>query len=152
MPLGETVHRLTREKVRPTEQAQSVLRAREDPNGDAKKIEHMWVVTERLPVGKVKEDGRMVTCGWQEIRIGDFVDVLIAPEIVEDRTKKEKAAQVQVHYELRGIVQLRTGAEMKNAGMNVQKEQADGGAEGFGYAFDEEAGPSSKRVEDMEQD
>lgn len=96
----------------------SVLQDRDDPNGDAKRMEKSWIVQEKLQVGKLNEKGKVIRCGSEELRVGDFVDVMLAPEIVQYLENKEHKDNLQVHFELRGIVRLLKGNDVR---VSVQK-------------------------------
>lgn len=113
LPLRRRAHQRTRQ-VRATAASKSVLAAEEDPNGDAKAIEKQWVVSNKLQIGKRSTNGTVCACAPEEIRVGDFVDVLVSPEIVQRRGRGRD--DLQVYFDLKGVVRLTTARELKVRG------------------------------------
>ena len=85
---------------------ESVLGARDDPTGKARKLLPDWVVTDHLPVFVQHGDGRIVPCSYYRFRRGDFVDVIATVDIVQRLGKRD----LSVGLTLCQVVQLRQGA------------------------------------------
>lgn len=99
---------LTSEKVPPGETIPYVLKKKEDPNGKAEKIKHMWGVADRLAVYCINAEGEVEPLNPGRIKTGDFVDATVIADIVRNVENK----RISVYFGLQQVIQLQSAANV----------------------------------------
>lgn len=89
-----------------TQNAPSVLRPADDPEGWSRLVAGTWRVTEKLELGRRSADGTVVPCSHVIFTPGDFVDVAVAVDI-----SYKGRSGVSVQLSMIQIVQMTPASE-----------------------------------------
>ncbi|PSR87073.1 hypothetical protein PHLCEN_2v5259 [Hermanssonia centrifuga] len=92
-------------KVRAGSSIKSILQPRDDPSGEARALEKRWIVEHRVITGVQSEDGKILPASHRVIRKGDFVDVLVVPEIAS--YSSDCGREFQVHFTIKRVIRLK---------------------------------------------
>lgn len=93
--------------MRPGDDPESAIRIplAEDPEGRAKKIQHMWAIRHHVDGGLQGPNARLDRCNPRVIKPGDFVDVAVTVQAVSIRLPRGQRA-IDVMFEPQAIIRL----------------------------------------------
>lgn len=75
----------------------------DDPQGRLSRLEGKWVVKDKLAIGKLTTEGRVVRCPYISIQRGDFVEALVEVTVITAGPRR------QVAFSLQQVVKLQEG-------------------------------------------